>query len=89
VRFHDKYYMFLTGGMVWVSDDLVTWQHEESPMPSGHRSPTAPNFFEYNGAVYLSGNGSALYKASSPLGPWTTLGASRMLPGRRCGCLTR
>src|SRR5579862_5958161 len=55
VRWHDKYYMYLTGGMVWVSDDLITWKHEQAAMPAGQRSPTAPNFFEYDGSVYLSG----------------------------------
>lgn len=37
VRFHDKYYMFLTGGTVWVSNDLVTWWHEHAAMPTGER----------------------------------------------------
>jgi xylan 1,4-beta-xylosidase len=82
VRFHDKYYMFLSGGMVWVSDDLVTWRHELAAMPSGQRSPTAPNFFEYNGSVYLSGNNTGFYKAPNPLGPWTYLGDIKDTSGK-------
>ena len=82
VRWHDKYYMYLTGGMVWVSDDLITWKHEQAAMPAGQRSPTAPNFFEYNGSVYLSGNSTGLYKASNPLGPWTYLGDLKDTSGK-------
>jgi hypothetical protein len=72
--FHGKYYLFLSGGTVWVSDDLVAWRHEHLAMPSGQRPPTAPNVFEYKGSVYLSGNNIGFFKAPSPLGPWTYIG---------------
>lgn len=82
VRFHDKYYMFLSGGMVWVSDDLVSWRYEKAVMPADQRTPTAPNFFEYNGSVYLSGNSTGLYKASNPIGPWTYIGDLKDASGK-------
>jgi hypothetical protein len=81
VRFHDKYYMFLSGGMVWVSDDLVNWRHQQAIMPSGQRSPTAPNVFEYNGSVYLSGNNTGFYKA--PKSPDSIVFSLQLTNGRR------
>ena len=61
--FQGKYYLFLSGGIVAVSDDLVTWRHEHVTMPSGQRMPSAPNVFEYKGSVYFSGNNTGFFKA--------------------------
>jgi hypothetical protein len=71
--FHGKYYLYLSGGAVWVSDDLVSWKHEQIQMPAGQRQPTAPNAFEYKDSVYISGNDSGVWKASNPVGPSLTL----------------
>jgi hypothetical protein len=38
LHFQGKYYLFLSGGIVWVSDDLVAWRHEHVTMPSGQRA---------------------------------------------------
>ena len=82
LRFQGKYYLFLSGGAAWVSDDLVSWRHESIKMPEGQRSPTAPNAFEYKGSVYLSGNNSGFYKASNPLGPYTYIGDIKDASGK-------
>ena len=74
LRFHGKYYLYLSGGAVWVSDDLVFWKHEQIQMPVGQRQPTAPNAFVYKGSVYISGNDSGFWKASNPVGPFTYIG---------------
>ncbi|HEY4354608.1 MAG TPA: family 43 glycosylhydrolase [Acidobacteriaceae bacterium] len=74
LRFQGKYYLYLTGGAVWVSNDLVTWKHQQIQMPAGQHTPTAPNAFEYKGSVYISGNNSGFWKASNPVGPYTYAG---------------
>ncbi len=74
LRFQGKYYLFLSGGAVWVSDDLVSWKHDRIQMPEGQRQPTAPNAFEYKGSVYISGNNTGFWKASNPVGPYTYVG---------------
>jgi hypothetical protein len=80
--FQGKYYLFLSGGIVWVSADLVTWRHEHVTMPSGQRTPSAPNVFEYKGWVYLSGNNTGFFKAPNPLGPWTYIGDIKDASGK-------
>ena len=42
LRFQGKYYLFLSGGLVWNSDDLVHWKHHPVTMPPGTRGVTAP-----------------------------------------------
>ena len=68
LRFQGKYYLFLSGGMVWSSDDLVHWKHQPATMPPGRRA-TAPAAFEYQGYVYLTGNDTGLFRARQPGGP--------------------
>ena len=82
LRFQGKYYLFLSGGAAWVSDDLVSWRHERIKMREGQPSPTAPNAFEYRGSVYLSGNNSGFYKASNPLGPYSYIGDIKDASGK-------
>jgi xylan 1,4-beta-xylosidase len=73
IRFQGAYYLFLSGGMVWTSRDLVHWDHHPVTLPGGRRV-TAPNVFEYRGQIYLTGNDTGLYRAAHPLGPWEYLG---------------
>lgn len=82
LHFQGKYYLFLSGGIVWVSDDLVAWRHEHVTMPSGQRTPSAPNVFEYKGSIYFSGNNTGFFKASNPLGPWTYIGDIKDASGK-------
>lgn len=64
-----KYYMYCTGGGAWISDDLLTWTFQRVA-----NVPVAPDVAKYNGAFYLSGNDSPVFKADNPLGPFTRLG---------------
>ena len=73
LRFHGKYYLFLSGGLVWTSDDLVHWARQPVTLPGG-RGVTAPHAFEYQGYVYLTGNDTGLYRSRDPLGPWEYIG---------------
>src|SRR5690349_6873023 len=65
IRFEGKYYLFLSGGFTWSSDDLVHWTHQPVSLPGGRRVG-APNIFEYRGKLYLTGNDTGLFRASSP-----------------------
>ena len=73
LRFQGKYYLYLSGGAVWVSDDLVHWAHHAIKLPD-RPGATAPNAFEYRGKIYLSGNSIGLYRADHPLGPYEYAG---------------
>ena len=63
--------MFNSGGGAWVSQDSVTWKYKAV---SGARVPVAPHVVKYNGAFYMSGNSSPLYRAPSILGPYELAG---------------
>jgi hypothetical protein len=73
VKFQGEYYLFLSGGMVWSSSDLVHWKHQAVTLPEGRRVP-APHVFEFEGSFYLTGNDTGLFKSPSPLGPWRYIG---------------
>jgi hypothetical protein len=73
IRFGGKYYLFLSGGMLWTSSDLVHWDHHAITLPGGRRV-SAPNAFEFRGNVYLTGNDAGLFRAPNPMGPWEYLG---------------
>lgn len=74
IRYKDKYLLFLTGGMFWVSDDLVNWKHHPISLPAGRRGVSAPHAFEYGDYVYLTGNDTGLYRARDPMGAWEYIG---------------
>jgi len=76
VRLEDRYYLFASGGMVWISDDLVNWAYHEVTLPGG-AMVGAPDVHAFNGMLYLAGNDSALYRSPHPLGPWECLGNFR------------
>ena len=75
IRDHRKYYMYCTGGGAWISDDLLHWTLQRVA-----NVPVAPHVVQYNGAFYLCGNGSPLFKADNPLGPFTNIGDWRNTP---------
>jgi len=80
LRDNGKYYMYCTGGGAWVSEDMVKWRFHEVPFDGQGRIPTAPDISKFNGKYYLCGNGSPLYQADSPLGPFTSLGPWKEVP---------
>ena len=82
LRFQGKYYLFLSGGMVWSSDDLVHWKHQPATMPPGSRV-TAPAAFEYQGYVYITGNDTGLFRARQPVGPYEYIGDFKDVQGKK------
>jgi xylan 1,4-beta-xylosidase len=75
IRHNGKYYMYCTGGGTWISGDLVNWTLQ--PVAN---VPVAPHVVEYDGAFYMCGNDGPLFKAESPLGPFTRIGDWRNTP---------
>jgi len=73
LRFNGKYYLFLSGGIGWVSDDLVHWKHQPATLPPGRRV-AAPHAFAYKDYLYLTGNDTGLFRAREPQGPWEYIG---------------
>jgi xylan 1,4-beta-xylosidase len=73
LRFKGNYYLFLSGGMAWSSDDLVHWKHEPAIMPAGRRV-SAPHAFAYKDYLYLTGNDTGLFRSREPQGPWEYIG---------------
>jgi xylan 1,4-beta-xylosidase len=69
IRDNGKYYMYCTGGGVWISDDLLHWTLQ--PITN---VPVAPDVVKYNGAFYMSGNSGPLLKADKPEGPFVSVG---------------
>jgi xylan 1,4-beta-xylosidase len=75
IKENGKYYMFCTGGGAWVSEDMLSWSFHQV-----ENVPIAPDVVKYNGNFYMCGNDSPLYKASNPLGPYTSLGEWKNTP---------
>jgi xylan 1,4-beta-xylosidase len=73
LRFDGKYYLYVTEGMAWSSEDLVHWKHYQVSLPKG-RIVTAPMVFVYKDYIYLTGNGTGLLRSRSPLGPFEYFG---------------
>jgi xylan 1,4-beta-xylosidase len=82
IKFHGKYYLYLTGGLssggrsetaVWSSEDLVNWEYHEVSLPEGIgiEAPTAVVYKEY---VYITGNDKGLFRSTNPLGPFEFFG---------------
>lgn len=70
-----KYYMYCTGGGVWISEDLLHWSFQRVA-----NVPVAPHVVKYNGSFYMCGNSSPLFKADNPLGPFTDIGSWKNTP---------
>ncbi|MGA9056037.1 MAG: family 43 glycosylhydrolase [Terriglobia bacterium] len=73
LRFDEKYYLYVSEGMAWSSEDLVHWKHQQVSLPKG-RFVGAPEVFTYRGYVYMTGNGTGLLRSRNPLGPFEYLG---------------
>ena len=73
IRFQDRWYLFPSAGMLWHSDDLVNWTHHPiEPFDPGY----APTVVVNGDWLYLSASwdGSAIWRARHPFGPWEKLG---------------
>jgi beta-xylosidase len=73
LRFKNLYYLYLSGGLAWSSDDLVNWKHHPVTLPAGRRVG-APHVFQYQDYVYLTGNNVGLFRSRDPLGPFEFIG---------------
>lgn len=74
VKFKGRWYLFPSAGMLWHSDDMVEWTHHRiEPFDPGY----APTVVVHGGWLYLSSSwdGSAIWRARDPLGPWERLGS--------------
>ena len=80
--FNGKWYLYITSGAVYESDDLVNWtvHHDESWMPIS--APMAPTVEEYHGKYYGAANNTPLFVSDNPIGPWTLLGDWTLPDGR-------
>jgi len=74
VKFRGKYYLYLTGGHAWASDDLVNWTYHEVSSVDGRNLSDAPGAFAYKDHMYLSGNSIGLFRSRDPLGPFEYMG---------------
>ena len=72
--FDGRYYLYVTSGMVYDSDDLVHWtpHYDETWLPIS--APMAPTVEKWNGKFYAAANRTPLFVSDSPLGPWEKVG---------------
>lgn len=79
VIWHDgRWYLYPSCGMAYVSEDFVNWRFV--PM-NIYDVGYAPTVMEHRGAFYLTAFGAGLYRAATPLGPWSDEGPIRDLAG--------
>ncbi len=51
LRYKDKWYLYPSNGMAWVSSDLVNWTYHPVVVPDAHQDVIwAPSVFEYKGS---------------------------------------
>lgn len=80
IRFHGRYYLFPSCGMLWYSDDLVDWTyHPIEPREPGY----APTVVEMDGWLYMTACSDRMWRAREPLGPWEEIGIIRDENGDR------
>lgn len=73
IYYDEKWYMYPSYGMAYVSEDFVTWKHHPiEPADIGY----APTVVVHKGKIYLMANHdiSLLYVADDPLGPFEPIG---------------
>ncbi|HEX4140932.1 MAG TPA: family 43 glycosylhydrolase, partial [Candidatus Methylacidiphilales bacterium] len=78
IRWQGRWYLFPSAGLLWHSGDMVNWEFHriDEPFDPGY----APTVVQHGEFLYLSSSwdGSAIWRAKHPLGPWERLGK----PGR-------
>lgn len=80
--FDGKWYLYITSGAVYESEDLVNWtvHHEDTWMPIS--APMAPTVEEYHGKYYGAANNTPLFVSDNPVGPWKLVGDWTLPDGR-------
>ena len=72
------WYLYPSCGMVWWSEDFVTWRHRRmEPYDCGY----APTVVKHRGRFWLLAFGSNLFVSDSPLGPFEDVGPLRATDG--------
>jgi len=78
-----KWYLYPSCGMVYWTEDFVTWHHVRmEPYDCGY----APTVVKHRGRFYLTASGAPLYVADSPLGPFQQRGWFRLPNGDGYSC---
>ena len=80
--FDGKWYLYITSGAVYESEDLVHWtvHHDETWMPISE--PMAPTVEKINGKFYGAANMTPLFVSENPFGPWEKVGDWTLPDGR-------
>ena len=66
-----KWYLYPSCGMVYWSEDFITWKHKKmEPYDCGY----APTVVKHGGYYYLLACSSELYRSASPTGPFVSIG---------------
>lgn len=75
----NKWYLYGSAGMVFWTADYKNWHH--APVLLGDDEIAAPTIVKHNGKYYAMANGSKVYKADSPLGPFESIGYLKYMNG--------
>ncbi|MEI6168591.1 MAG: family 43 glycosylhydrolase [bacterium] len=73
--YENKWYLYPSAGMVWVSEDFCSWEHIQMNLEDVGYAPT---IMLHQDAFYLTASDRehpCLYRADTPLGPWINCGA--------------
>ena len=76
----NKWYLYGSAGMVFWSEDYKTWHH--APTTLGDDEIGAPTIVKHNNKYYALANGSKVYEALSPLGPFNSIGYLKYIDGK-------
>lgn len=77
--YDNKWYLYPSYGMAWVSEDFCTWEHHRT---EPYCPKYSPSVIRWNGKFLLATWCSPLYEADSPLGPFRELGPLVLPDGR-------
>lgn len=75
----NKWYLYGSAGMVFWTEDYKHWNHTKALL--GGEEIGAPTIVKHNDIFYCIANGSMLYEASSPLGPFKSIGRLKNCQG--------
>lgn len=71
VIYHEgKWYMYPSYGMMYYTEDFITWKHHDLGLNLGY----APTVAVIDGKFYLLGRTEIMYVADSPFGPFKEIG---------------
>lgn len=82
----DTCYLYATGDCgsnnlnCWTTKDFITWEYQDVGF-----GVTAPSVIQIGDKYYMAGNGTPVYEADSPLGPWNELGSFTLPDGTETG----